>query len=271
MSPAETPSSLLDAIRVVLCRPSHPGNVGAVARAMKVMGLHDLVIVAPRRPLPDEDATARATGASDVLDAAPIVAHLGDAVGDRTWIVGLSARSRSVGPPLVDLADAAAEALDRARRGRVAFLFGNERTGLENAELAACHMHARIPTSEALSSLNLAAAVQVVAYELRRTWLAVGGAAAEPTETPATRAQVDAFLARVWQGAAGHYRYREGDKRIDKLRTRFSLLVSRARPTREELRAAHGVLTWLSWDRAEGSPPGDASAEGEEAAPEELG
>lgn len=248
------PRELFDQVRIVLCRPSHPGNVGAVARAMKVMAFSDLVVVGPRRPPKDEDAAARAVGAVDVLERAPVVETLAEALADCVYVVGFTARDRHVGPPNSDVADAAGVILERAHEGRVALLFGNERTGLENDELNACHARVRIPTGDTLASLNLAAAVQVACYELHKTF-----SHAEPTgddgrvEAPATHAELDAFLARVWERASQHRRYNGGDKRINHLKSRFQMLLARARPTKQELRAAHGVLTWLDFEQL---PPG---------------
>ncbi|MCA9515393.1 MAG: RNA methyltransferase, partial [Myxococcales bacterium] len=244
------PRELFDRVRIVLCRPSHPGNIGAVARAMKVMAFDDLVIVGPRRPPKDEEAEARAVGAMDVLERAPVVETLAEAIADCAYVVGFTARDRHVGPPTTDVAEAAGVILERVQEGRVALLFGNERTGLENDELNTCHARVRIPTGETLASLNLAAAVQVACYELHKTFRD-----AEPTgddgrvEAPATSAEIDAFLARVWERSAQHRRYNATDKRIAHLKSRFRMLVSRARPTKQELKAAHGVLTWLDFDQ----------------------
>ena len=240
----------LDALRVVLCRTSHAGNIGGAARAMRVMGLSDLALVRPRE-FPHEEATARATGAADVLDAARVVDTLGEAVADCVWVVGFTARDRGEGAPVVDVAEAATEALRWAARGKVAFVFGNERTGLENSELVTCNALARIPTSPTLSSLNLAAAVQVASYELRRQALALAAPAPAPTpvdpdDALANRESFSALFERVWREVAAPPRYRADDARIALLRARFEQLMVRAQPTIAELRAAHGVVTWLT-------------------------
>lgn len=243
----------LAGLRVVLCRTSHAGNIGGAARAMKVMGLSDLTLVAPRE-FPSPDATARATGAADMLDRARVVATLSEAVADCVWVVGFTARDRMEGAPVVDVEDAAAEALAWAPRGPVAFVFGNERTGLENTELVTCNALARIPTTASLSSLNLAAAVQVASYELRRQALrrAPVPAAAEDAgddETLASRQDLEALFDRVWKDVAASPRYRADDQRVALLRARFEQLMVRAQPRRAEIRSAHGVLSWLGRGR----------------------
>ena len=151
-------------IRIVLCRPSHPGNIGAAARAMKTMGLADLRLVAPER-FPAPEAQWMATNAIDVLQAATVHSSLGDSIRDCVAAFALSARPREWSPQVVDVRSAAARAV--ALEGDVAFVFGNETAGLTNEELFACQFLVHIPANPQFSSLNLAQAVQVVAYELR--------------------------------------------------------------------------------------------------------
>ena len=153
----------LAGIRVVLSRTSHPGNIGAAARAMKTMGLGDLVLVAPRH-FPDPDATAMAAGAADVLARARVVGTLEAALADRTLCVGFSARGRDLSHPPAALRSLVPELL-QAGEG-VALVFGNETSGLSNEELALCQRFATIPANPEYASLNLAAAVQVACYEL---------------------------------------------------------------------------------------------------------
>ncbi|WP_027854740.1 RNA methyltransferase [Marinobacterium litorale] len=157
---------MLDHIRIVLVNTTHPGNIGAVARAMKNMGLSDLVLVEPK-VFPDEAATARASGATDILDNARVVGYLEDALDDCQLVVGTSARGRHIPWPVIDPRELAAIAAPVAGQSRVAILFGREDRGLTNDELHACHHHVHIPSVEGFSSLNIAAAVQVVCYELR--------------------------------------------------------------------------------------------------------
>ncbi|MFC3282831.1 tRNA (cytosine(32)/uridine(32)-2'-O)-methyltransferase TrmJ [Litchfieldella rifensis] len=165
---------MLERIRVVLIGTSHPGNIGGTARAMKNMGLSDLALVAPRGEARSADAISRASGADEILAAAPIVTNLEEAVADCTLVVGASARSRTLPWPMLT-PRALGERLSQELTGpeaRVALVFGREDTGLTNAELQRCHAHVHIPSDPAFSSLNLATAVQVLAYECRLAWLA---------------------------------------------------------------------------------------------------
>jgi tRNA/rRNA methyltransferase len=150
-------------IRFVLCRPSHPGNIGAAARAIKTMGFSDLHLVAPER-YPAPEAQWMATNAGDVLESARIYPALKESIEDCVATFALSARGREWSPQVLDVRSAAARA--REVEGDVAFVFGNEQAGLTNDELFACQNLVHIPASKGFSSLNLAQAVQVVAYEL---------------------------------------------------------------------------------------------------------
>ena len=182
----------LNNINIVLVRPSHPGNIGAAARAMKTMGLGRLVLVDPKR-YPDPQAQWRAASAVDVLDACRVCATLDEALAGCHWLVGTSGRSRRIPWPLADVRSAAAQLLRRSAAGPVAVLFGRETDGLSNEELQRCNLQLRIPASPAYPSLNLAMAVQVVAYELHLQ------SEAAPVEgvwdrPPATAAEVEAML-----------------------------------------------------------------------------
>ncbi|MGN6316497.1 RNA methyltransferase [Trinickia sp.] len=157
----------------VLVEPSHPGNVGAAARALKTMGFSRLVLVSPRvaHVQTDPEAIAMASGAEDVLATARIVPTIADALANVTWSVALTARMREYGPPQLAPREAADEARSHALGGDIAFVFGNERTGLSNEHVERCSALAHIPANPAYSSLNLAQAVQVLAYELRMAYL----------------------------------------------------------------------------------------------------
>jgi len=157
----------LPRIRVVLVEPSHPGNIGGAARALKTMGLSELALVKPRR-FPDPQAEWRAAGAQDVLDGVVIHASVEAAVADCQWVVGTSTRLRRIPWPVKDVADSAADILAQPPDSQVAILFGRETSGLTNEELQQCHCHLQIPANPEYPSLNLAMAVQVVAYELYR-------------------------------------------------------------------------------------------------------
>jgi tRNA/rRNA methyltransferase len=154
--------------RIVLSHTSHPGNIGAAARAMKTMGFTELVLVAPRH-FPDPDATAMAAGAADVLQSARVVDTLEAATAECRLAVGFSARGRDLSHAPAALRDLAPEMLAAQEGGIVALVFGNETSGLSNEELLRCQRLAHIPASPAYSSLNLAAAVQVACYELATT------------------------------------------------------------------------------------------------------
>ena len=157
---------MLENIRIVLVNTSHPGNIGAAARAMKNMGLSKLVLVDPKDH-PTFEAYSRAAGADDVLGDAMVVKTLAEAVIGCTWVMGTSARERSVQWPMMEPRQCAAESMKQAEQGEAAIVFGRERTGLTNEELEQCHALVNIPTNPDYSSLNVAAAVQVLAYELR--------------------------------------------------------------------------------------------------------
>ena len=160
-TPADAP------IRIVLVATSHPGNIGAVARAMKNMGLSDLVLVRPRL-FPHEDATARASGADDVLAQARVVDSVAEAIADCGLVAATTSRERDQNTRVLDVRAAALELVRESARGPVAILFGNERSGLANEEIAAARLLLRIPANPDYASLNIAMAVQLVSYEIYR-------------------------------------------------------------------------------------------------------
>jgi len=163
--------NLMANARIVLVNTSHPGNIGGAARAMKNMGIHNLVLVEPR-DFPRGKADARSAGAQDVLEDAIVVDTLAEAIQGCSLVVGTSARSRNIPWPLLDPRETAAQALAELPKHQVAFVFGREDRGLTNEELHLCNFHVHIPSHEEFSSLNLAAAVQVITYELRMALLA---------------------------------------------------------------------------------------------------
>ncbi len=233
-------------IRFVLVGTQHPGNIGAAARAMKTMGLARLVLVAPERPL-DEDAYRRSAGAEDVLGDAPVVATLAEAVADCRLVLGCTARSRRVQLeellPEVAGQRAVAKAVEL---GEVAFVFGRERTGLTNEELQLCHAAVHIPSDPEFSSLNLAAAVQVLAYEVRMACLAL---AAEPAvvpmpgfgEEPASHAQLEGLFGQLGQTLddIDFHKGRAPESAMRKLRRLFA----KAELTEQEVRLLRGILS----------------------------
>lgn len=153
-------------IRFVLVEPSHPGNIGGVARAMKNMGLSHLVLVSPK-DFPSPEATARASGADDVLESAQVVQTLDQALAGCVLVCGTTARDRSIHWPTVTPREFAAQVAVAQQEGEIAVMFGRERSGLTNDELDRCHLRVSIPANPDYPSLNLACASQVLAYELR--------------------------------------------------------------------------------------------------------
>ncbi|MBA1226082.1 tRNA (cytosine(32)/uridine(32)-2'-O)-methyltransferase TrmJ [Pseudomonas stutzeri] len=181
----------LQNIRVVLVNTSHAGNIGGAARAMKNMGLSRLVLVDPE-DFPSPDAVARASGATDILDSAQVVATLEEALVGCSLVLGTSARDRRIPWPLLDPRECAAVSVEQAAAGSdVALVFGREYAGLTNEELQRCQYHVHIPSDPQFSSLNLAAAVQVLTYEVRMAWLAAEGRPAK-VEKLETTAMLDA-------------------------------------------------------------------------------
>ena len=153
-------------IRIVLVGTTHPGNIGGVARAMKNMCLSDLVLVAPEAEFPSGQARARASGATDVLANTRVVSTLEEAIADCQLVAGASARLRAIPWPLHDARDSAQMLYEQSELGQVALVFGREHSGLTNEELERCHHLVHIPANPDYSSLNIAAAVQVMTYEL---------------------------------------------------------------------------------------------------------
>ena len=246
-------------VAFVLVSPSHPGNVGAAARAMRTMGLSDLRLVAPRHAdvLGRPEARAFASGATDVLDRARVCASLGDAIGDCALAIAVSAEPREFGPPPWPPEPAAADALDvleASPEHRVAFVFGAERTGLSIGAVQACGRLVGIPASPAYASLNLAQALQVVAYCVRRE--ALSRTAAPPTAGAADDGH-DGPLAdqRAVQGLIEHLeRALVGIGFLDpahpkKLVPRLRRLLLRARLRAEEVDLLRGVCTQIERPR----------------------
>jgi tRNA/rRNA methyltransferase len=222
--------------RIVLCRPSHPGNIGAAARAMKAMGLSDLRLVAPER-YPAPEAQWMATHALDVLESARIHATVVEAIQDCVAAFALSARPREWSPQVMDARSAAARAVQL--EGDVAFVFGNETAGLTNEEMFACQFLVHIPASPGFSSLNLAQAVQVVAYELFMTRKpAVEGR----MEKLATVADLEGLYAHLEQAAVATKFMASGSRLRERWRRLFSRVPSLER---EEVNILRGLLRAL--------------------------
>ena len=232
-------------IRIVLVGTTHPGNIGAVARAMKNMGLQDLVLVTPRY-FPHPDATARASGADDLLDAARVVDSLAEAVEDCVFVAGASARSRSINWPCLDARDAASRAIAESSRGNVALVFGPEKSGLSNDDLDHCQALLSIPTNPDFSSLNLAMAVQVVTYEIRSQQADKPGPF-ESEVPPATSGAMEHFFRELEALLLGTG-FLDADNPRHLMR-RLRRLFVRAEPDQNEINILNGILTSISRDR----------------------
>jgi tRNA/rRNA methyltransferase len=226
-------------IRIVLCRPSHPGNIGAAARAMKTMGLADLRLVAPER-FPAPEAQWMATSAIDVLQAATVHSSLDDSIKDCVAAFALSARPREWSPQVLDVRSAAARATEL--EGEVAFVFGNETAGLTNEELFACQFLVHIPANPQFSSLNLAQAVQVVAYELRMA--AETSIPGHRTQRLATVEDLEGMYAHLERAAttSGFHVPGSGTRLPERLRRLFSRVPALER---EEVNIVRGLLKAL--------------------------
>ena len=157
---------MLDRVRIVLSHTSHPGNIGAAARAMKTMGLSRLALVNPKS-FPDPEAVSRAVGADDILERAMVCSSLDEALSGCIYAVAASARHRSLGPAPMQARESGPVVLERALEGDVALVFGNETAGLSNEEVQRCQATVFIPANPEYTSLNLGAAVQLLCYELR--------------------------------------------------------------------------------------------------------
>jgi len=238
-------SLLVDAVtpfRFVLVRTAHPGNIGSAARAMRTMGFTRLDLVLPAH-FPDPQATAMAAGADAVLADAGVHPDMIAGLAGCSMAIGLSARRRGVQLPEWSPREGAQQALAAAARGeQVALVFGNERTGLENAELAHCHGMVRIPSVDDFSSLNLAQAVQVMAYEMRLAMLADtrGTLAAPAANLPADAVQMEQFFTHLEQ-ALDDIDFHKG-RTPTTVMLRLRKLFQRAQMDERELRILHGIL-----------------------------
>jgi len=242
-------------VRVVLVEPSHPGNIGAAARAMKTMGLQQLHLVKPSF-FPSPEATTRATGALDVLEMATVHDSLASAVGDCAYVLGCSARTRSLPWPTFPPREACRAALQRPDGELSAMVFGRERAGLDNRELEQCSALVHIPTDEHFRSLNLAAAVQVLCYELRVEWLSQTQVV-ESGKALAPFASSDE-IARLYQHMESVL-IRIGflDPENPRLvMRRLKRLLSRAGLERTEVNILRGILTAVEKTRYWRAPPG---------------
>ncbi len=245
-----------DNVRIILVKTSHPGNIGATARAMKNMGLSKLTLVDPKE-YPSPIASGRAVSAVDILDRARVTRTLEEAVEHCGLVIGSSARIRSIPWPLISPEECARRVADDSRLNEVALVFGREDSGLTNEELQLCHFHVNIPADEKLSSLNLAAAVMVISYEVRKELLrrqAEGAPAPMPApdeivegvewDVPkATGTQIEGFYAHLEQAMIDLNFHDPENPRL--LMMRMRRMFGRIRPDQMEISVLRGFLAHI--------------------------
>ncbi len=238
-------------VRIVLVNPSHPGNIGGAARAMKTMMIEELVLVSPRE-YPDPRAVWRAAGARDLLEKAKVVETLDEAIADCDLIVGTSARGRRIPWPVVDARQCAESIYNEPSSSKIAVLFGREDRGLNNDELHKCHLHVHVPTSEEYSSLNLAMAVQIICYELRmrslhpqiRQGSATDSSPTHEWDEPfANAADVERLHEHLAEALAQIGFYNPAEPK--QLLTRLRRLFARVRLDKMEINILRGILTTI--------------------------
>jgi tRNA/rRNA methyltransferase len=230
----------LNRIRIVLSCPSHPGNIGAAARAIKTMGLERLYLVKPKK-FPHPEAQAMASGAGDTLDAAVVCDSLEEALSGTVMAVAATVRNRELSHEVVPCREACRRLAGEAARGDVALVFGTERTGLTIAEVNQCGLIATIPASTVYASLNLAQAVQVFAYEMRMAAVTGDAIPTDTRVTPATYDELEHFyrhLEQVLYETAFLDPAQPG-----RLMQRMRRLFARARLEKEEVNILRGILS----------------------------
>ncbi len=236
-------------VRIILVGTTHPGNIGAVARAMKNMGLNELVLVNPRY-FPHDDATARASGAEDILDGARVVESLDQALADCVFAAGASARSRAIDWPSMPPRECAERLVQESVAGNVAVVFGPEKSGLTNEDLDRCNTLLTIPTDPDFSSLNIAMAVQIICYELRLLQHEESQAV-DPESPPATGEEIEHFYTHL-ETVLTDSGFLDPDKpRL--LMRRLRRLFVKAEPDKNEINILRGILTALEPSKNSGS------------------
>jgi TrmH family RNA methyltransferase len=237
-------------IRIVLVGTTHPGNIGAVARAMKNMELDDLALVNPKI-FPHEEATARASGAVDVLDNATVVESLEEAIKDCVFVAGASARPRSLAWPTMEPRDCAAKFVELREEGVVAAVFGPEKSGLSNSDLDHCDTLLTIPTNPDFSSLNIAMSVQVFTYEVRMA--AMGGKPAhyEYDAPLATSDELENFYNHLEQVLIDLQFLKPDNPR--NLMRRLRRMFSRAQVDKNEVNILRGMLSAIDKKKTDNS------------------
>lgn len=241
---------LPDPFRIVLCQTSHPGNIGGAARAMKTMGLSRLYLVSPDS-FPDAHATVMATGAADLLQNATVCDTLEQALEGCALAIGLSARKRQLSHELLPARQAAERAVAVASSQQVALVFGTEMSGLSNAELDLCQLLAMIPANPEFSSLNLAAAVQVMCYEIRMASLSQGTVQTAKAGQLATSDELEKFYRHLEEVLIriGYYNPDQPKKLMQRVRR----IYARANLEKEEVNILRGVLKLTVSPRVIGS------------------
>lgn len=227
-------------IRIVLVGTTHPGNIGAVARAMKNMGILDLALVSPAH-FPHNEATARASGAVDVLKNAAVTDSLAEALKDCVYVAGASARSRSINWPTLEPRECAAKLLEKSQAGPVAAVFGPEKYGLTNEHLDLCDALLTIPTNPEFSSLNLGMAVQVLTYELRAAGTDRSPSTYESDAPLPTSGDMEYFYTHL-EDVLTDLEFLNPDNPRHLMR-RLRRFFIRARPDQNELNILRGILT----------------------------
>ena len=237
---------MLENVRIVLVNTSHTGNIGSVCRAMKTMGLSDLVLVDPVQE-PDSHASALAAGATDILGNAKIVPELKDAIADCQLTIATSARSRTLSWPMLEPRECGKKVVEEGQNAKVALVFGRENSGLTNEELQQCQFHVHIPSNPDYSSLNLAMAVQTLCYEIRMHFLDSQQAQFEPSDVEYPNSeQLEGFYTHLEQALTktGFIVKQHPGQVMAKLRR----LLNRARPESHELNILRGVLASIEKD-----------------------
>jgi tRNA (cytidine32/uridine32-2'-O)-methyltransferase len=237
---------MLEQIRMVLVQTSHPGNIGAAARALKTMGLYNLCLVAPLQ-FPHDKALEMASGAADILAQAQVAATLQEAIADCTLVIGTSARLRTIPWPLLTPRAMAERVRQEPAASKIAIVFGREQTGLTNEELQHCHLHVHVPANPDYSSLNIAAAVQVIAYELRMASLGDKVGQAEWDYPLATADDMEKFFTHLQTVLIEIDFLKMSAPR--KLMTRLRRFFFRARPDVMEMNIFRGMLAAIQTHR----------------------
>ncbi len=228
-------------VRIVLSHTSHPGNIGAAARAMKTMGLGALYLINPKS-FPDKEAEARAAGAWDVLNTAKVCGSLDEALSGTVLAAAITARPRDLAHEVFDSYQGAQELCNHARQHPVALVFGTEMSGLTTLEVSKCQIIVHIPANPDYSSLNLASAVQVMAYELRMALPEIGSLP-QPMGTPASFDEIELFVRHLEQSMinSGFLDPQEPKRLLQRMRRLFA----RARLEKEEVNILRGILSAL--------------------------